>query len=486
MAIASTVPANQKEERIEFKRLGFRLELVISADGLTCAAFYTPSGNGAPMTHTELQNFLAQAKIKEGILDDGIAVLIGSASQGKPLNNCIIAHGLAMVAGENGNIALAVDDSLATESELHSDSGRMDLRRVQSFLNVASGQLIGTILLPGVGKSGLTVRGRTIPAQPGLPLELELIKNVRLGDDGISLYAEADGRLCWHGKELSVEDTYIIKGDVDFKVGNIMYNGFLEIKGDLLDGFTVKATKGIKIQGNIGVCEISTDGDVSFCGMNGQGTGSITCGGTLTANFIHDAQVDVEGDVLLETEARNSYIRSNGCIKINKGILAGGETIAIGGIESAIIGTITSQRTRVISGICHRDLMELNQLFNELKELVARFSAPAKTMDAKEFAQIRANITARIQEVRARDYPARNPKVNVKKRLHEGVAFTIGQVTEDIREGHDGPFSIIENTLEGGLRYLGLTDLSVKADDIEQAFRQQQQLLQKGNAVTEP
>ena len=36
MAIASTVPANQKEERIEFKRLVFRLELVISADGLTC------------------------------------------------------------------------------------------------------------------------------------------------------------------------------------------------------------------------------------------------------------------------------------------------------------------------------------------------------------------------------------------------------------------------------------------------------------------
>ncbi len=475
-----------KEERIEFKRLGFRLELLISADGLTCTATYTPSGNGAPMTYDEFQTFITQAKIKEGLIDEAIAGLLGSAAQGKPLVNGIIARGTAMVPGENGTIALAVSDSLATEPVQQEegglpDSGRMDLRRVQSFLNIAAGQLIGTVLLPGDGISGLNVRGRPIPAQPGLALELELVKNVRLGDDGISLYAEADGRLCWQGKELSVEDTYTIKGDVDFKVGNIVYNGYLEIKGDVLDGFTVKASKGIKIQGNIGVCEISSDGDISFCGMNGQGKGSITCGGTLRANFIADALVDSEGDILVETEVRNSYIHSNGCIKINKGILAGGESVAVGGIESNIIGTVTSQRTRLISGICHRDQLELNRLFNELKELVSRFSAPVKTMDAKEFARIRAEISARIQDVRDRQYPVRNAKVNVKKRLHEGVTLTVGQLTEDVKDGRDGPFSIIENTLEGGLRYLGLTDLSVKAHDIEQAFIQQQEMLQRNS-----
>jgi uncharacterized protein len=476
--------SGSKEERIEFKRLGFRLELLISADALTCTAFYTPSGNGAPMTNGEFQTFLAQAKIIEGLIDAEIAGLLGFAAQGKPFDNGIIARSTAMVPGANGTIELAVSDSLDVEPDQQEeggvpDSGQMDLRRVQSFLNVATGQLIGTVLMPGGGVPGISVRGRTIPAQPGLPLELELVKNIRIGDDGVSLYAEADGRLCWHGKELSVEDTYIIKGDVDFKVGNIVYNGFLEIKGDVLDGFTVKASKGIKIQGNIGVCEISSDGDVSFCGMNGQGKGSITCGGILRANFIADAIVEAEGDILVETEVRNSYIHSNGCIKINKGILAGGEAVAVGGIESNIIGTVSSQRTRLISGICHHDLMELNRLFNELKELVTRFNAPVKTMDAKEFTSIRAEITARVQEVRDRQYPARNAKVNVKKRLHEGVTLTIGQLTEDVREGRDGPFSMIENTLEGGFRYLGLTDLSVKSSAIEQAFIQQQQMLQQ-------
>ena len=486
MAVAptTTIPAAAKEEKIEFKRLGFRLELLISADLLTCTATYTPSGNGTPMTQTELQTFLTQAKIVEGLVDDGLAELLVSAAEGKPLENCIIARGIAMVPGDNGTIKLAVSDSLETEPEEQEeddvpDDKRVDLRRVQSFFNVLTGQLIGTVLMPGDGTAGISVRGRAIPAQPGLPLELELVKNIRLDDDGVSLYAEADGRLCWHGKELSVEDIYLIKGDVDFKVGNIVYSGFLEVKGDVLDGFTVKATKGIKIQGNIGVCEISSDGDISFCGMNGMSKGTITCGGNVRANFIADAYVDAEGDVLVETEIRSSFVHSNGCIKINKGILAGGECIAVGGIESSIIGTKTSQRTRLIAGICHRDLTELNQLFNELKELVARFSAPVKTIDAKEFAALRADITARVQEVRERQYPARNAKINVKKRLYEGVTLTLGQLTEDVREGRDGPFSMIENTLEGGIRYLGLTSLSVKAQDIEQAFIQQQQMMQR-------
>jgi len=54
-------------------------------------------------------------------------------------------------------------------------------------------------------------------------------------------------------------------------------------------------------------------------------------------------------------------------------------------------------------------------------------------------------------------------------------------LTEDVRDGRNGPFSIIENTLEGGFRYLGMTNLSVKATDIEESFIQQQQMLQRKN-----
>lgn len=474
-----------QDERIEFKRLGYNLVLTISGDGLSCSATYVPSGNGAPITLVELQTFLTQAKIREGVLKEAVEPFLASAAQGNMVS-CVIAEGVAMTPGADGTIRFAVRDALENDNEQDNTTepatdGRMDLRRVQSFLNVAAGQLIGTILQPGEGTAGKNVRGQLIPAHPGTALDVELVRNVRLGDDGVSLYAEADGRLCWQGKDLSVEDIYLIKGDVDFKVGNIVYNGYLDVKGDILDGFKVQASKGIKVQGNIGACEISSDGTISFCGLNGQGKAHITCGGSVIANFIHDAQVEAEGDVLVDTEIRNCFMRSNGVIKVHKGVLAGGESVALAGIESNVIGTISSLRTRLIAGVCHRDLTELNQLFNELKELVAKFNAPGKPMDAKEFGLLRAEITARIQAVRERNHPAKNAKINCKKRLHEGISLTIGQTSEDIREGRDGPVSIIENSLEGGLRYLGLTDLTVKAEAIEEAFRQQQLLVQKNS-----
>ena len=62
-----------------------------------------------------------------------------------------------------------------------------------------------------------------------------------------------------------------------------------------------------------------------------------------------------------------------------------------------------------------------------------------------------------------------SPRYAVRKR-------TLGSYSETIKEERKGPMSIIENTIDSGLRFLGLTDLSVKAEAIESAFVQQQRL----------
>jgi hypothetical protein len=67
--------------------------------------------------------------------------------------------------------------------------------------------------------------------------------------------------------------------------------------------------------------------------------------------------------------------------------------------------------------------------------------------------------------------------VNVKKMLHEGVTITLGEQSEDIREEKKGPVSVIANTIEGGIRYLGMTSLSFNAQDIERTFVQQHEMM---------
>lgn len=479
----------KSQNRLEIKRYGYALLCDVSADGAECRCCYEPATTGGtPLTETELQGFLVQFKIKEGVLPEGVAELLNAAACGKGVADLLIASGTPMIPGEDGQLLLAVSDAMEpVADETDPETEIIDLRRVQSFLNVETGQLVATLLPPGSGTPGRTVTGKEIAARPGVPFALVPGQNVRRGDDGRSFFAEVAGRVCVRGTEISVEDVYEIDGDVDFKVGNILFRGVVEVKGDVLDGFTVKATKGIKVHGIIGVCRIESEGDIFFSGMNGRGTGTITCGGSINANYIYETSIECAGDISVEVEVRNAHIRCLGAVRVNRRGVAGGEYFALAGIDSAFLGNVASQHTVVAAGVQYRDLEELNHLFNELKKLIAQLSAATKEkVDPKEFASQRSAITGRIQEVRQRSYANCNPKINVHRVLYEGVVITLGNQSESINETRKGPMSIIENTLEGGFRYLGMTGLAFKASAIEQTFILQKELeLKKLNAARE-
>ena len=478
--MADNTMVGQKEaKRYEFKRLGYYLMLEIPPDGLACESTYEPSSNGSPLTCDELMDYLSQAKVKEGVSDVAVEELLAAAISQTALSGHPLARGLPMVPGEDGRISLAdfytpeTDESISEDSE----TGTVDFRVVQKFYNVVKGDLIGEVLPPGEGVPGMTVLGTRIPPKPGVPLDLVLGENVRLATDGVSLYAEADGRVFCCGGEISVEDVYTIKGDVDFKVGNIVYNGFLDVTGDVLDGFSLNATKGIKVRGNVGACCLESRGDISFCGMNGQGKGAILAGGSVFANYVNDVAVESAGDINVEAEVRNCTIKTLGAVRVNRGGLSGGECVALGGLEAGTIGTVTSLRTLVVVGVNYRDQEEINRHFNEMKQLIADFNARKGSIDPKDFARSRTEIANRIQEVRSREYDQCNPKVNVKRKLYDGVNLTLGTICEEIKDERPGPVSIIENTVEGGLRFISLTDLSVRAQDIERAYVQQNEFM---------
>jgi len=474
MSEPAAAPTTGESKKFEFKRAGYLLTLTISPDQVECRCTYQPNQAGAPLSNDDLNNFLKQARIIEGISIESVKTLLAAAVAIKPVDGLLLAQGTPMQPGADGLIQLEEQPSGALSAETAAeDSAKIDFHKVQHFFNVSVGQLIARILPPAAGMPGKNVHGDVIPAKPGSVLIPVLAQNVRLDADGCSIYALCDGRVCLNGPEISVEDTLTIKGDVDFKVGDISFNGFVDIKGDVLDDFSVRGSKGIKIQGNIGICRIESDGDILFCGMSGQGKGSIACRGSITANFLNDVTVECAGDISIESEIRNCHIHCLGSICVNKGVLAGGDYVALGGIEAGNIGTVTSLHTHVAAGVNYHDLEEMNQLFNELKELINQYTNNKHSSDIKEFSARRAAITERIQQVRSREHAGRNPKVNAKKMLYENVNITLGAITEDVTEAKSGPLSVIENTVEGGFRYIAMTELQVKAAEIERAYVQQ-------------
>jgi uncharacterized protein (DUF342 family) len=321
-----------------------------------------------------------------------------------------------------------------------------------------------------MGTFGRSVTGHVIPPLPPKPFTIKIGENIHTSEDGTHLISDVAGRVCASSSEISVAQEYVVSGDVDFRVGSIVFNGYVEVRGDIMDGFNVTAIKGLRVSGNIGACQIKSDGDMSFCGMDGQEKGLITCGGTLQGNFIHEATVECAGDVIIDVELHNSNVRALGRIMVNKGAIAGGSYTALGGIETKKLGSASSIKTSLRAGLDYRDVPELERITAELENNTAQMGQTDSFQDIEALRKTRAELTGKLMVIRSHSAENSNPKINVKTMLYDNTFLRIGLNAKEKVDERDGPFSVIENTIEGGLRFLSLTNLDVRATDIELAF----------------
>jgi uncharacterized protein (DUF342 family) len=457
----------------EFKRLGYSLFVQIPDDKLECRCTYIPRSQGAMMTLDELKGYLVQSMVKQGIDEEALQDFAIKAAAGKSLFSVLLASGVAPVNGANGRIEYCVQPSTTVQDEVN-DGSSIDMHQVQTFLNVVGGDKIARIIQPEPGTAGKNIVGRPIPPEPGKDLKLKVGKNICCEEDGALLVAETAGRVCLASGEISVEEEYVVSGDVDFRVGTIEFNGFVEVRGDVLNDFNITSTKGMRITGNIGVCAIRSDGDITFCGMDGQDKGTIICGGTIRANFLHECNVTCTGDVIVDVELHNCTIKTLGRIVVNKGAISGGSCTALGGIEARKIGSPASVRTKLTVGMDYRDAEELERLFSELEQNQKQIGMTQSLQEIGELRKARAILTDTIYAIRSKIDPLSNPKINARTMLYDNVLLSLGTLNEEIKEQKDGPLSVIENTIEGGLRFLSMTSLDVKATDIELAFVREQ------------
>ena len=453
----------------EVKKLGYSLYLRIPDNRLECRCSYVPHEQGSMMTRDELAGFLIQYNVRDGVDQQAFDDFAVKAAAGQQQTDILLASGTAPVTGADEYISLMVQPSVIVHSG-DDDVTNIDMHIVQTFINVSSGDEIGRIIPAEPGTPGKNIQGLPIPPQPGKPLKMIIGKNIRVEENGSLLVAAATGRFCQSNDEISVEEEYVVKGDVNFKIGSINFKGVVEVRGDILDNFNITASKGLMVSGNIGVCSIVSDGDVTFCGMDGQNRGRIVCGGTLRAHFIHDVEVECAGDVIVGVEVHNCTIRTLGRIIVDKGAILGGSYIAWGGIEARKLGSVAAIHTKLHAGADYRDVEELERLFKELTEAQNMINPSQSLSEIIELRKTAAALTDRIMAIRGKTNEVSNAKINAKATLYENVQLTLGSVSETIQEQKDGPLSIIENSIEGGLRFLSMTGLNVKASDIEVAF----------------
>lgn len=474
--IPQTAPSGSSSLGQECKKLGYSLYVWQSENRLECRLTYVPHDQGSMINRTELLQYLAQYTVKEEFLiTDAINQFLVKAAAGQALTRELIAIGVAPVDGNNEELIMTAQASVSVTHVTDKNAKEsIDLHNVQTFINVQVGDEIARIRPLDHGIAGRALTGKPIPAEPGKPLQLKIGEHIESVQDetGIRLIARVAGRVCQASGEIDVSQEYVIAGDVNFRIGSIDFNGFVEVRGDILDDFNVHATKGLKVSGNIGVCTITSQGDISFCGMDGGDKGVIRCGGNLKANFIHDVDVECDGDVEIDVEIHNCRVKTLGKLIVNKGAITGGSCSARGGIQTLKSGSAASVRTALRAGADYRHADRIDQLLADLEENSAQSGQTDSLNDLEALRQQRKLLTEELKELKNRSAEFANPKINVKKILYDNSYLRLGSSPWERVDERDGPFSVIENSLEGGFRFLGMTSLDVKAADIEKAFIQ--------------
>lgn len=422
--------------------------------------------------------FLDEHEIIIGHHHDRIAEASVLLSEGKHVIDLMAAEGTSPKPTISAGISFSVHISTTTPDYSETENHEIDYHQANLFENVGPDQLIGFYNHEQEGTPGISVRGNTLEVSPpdSKPMP-EAGDGVEIREEN-QFFATKEGRVVFENNKLSISDELIIDGDVDYETGDIDFVGSVHVRRSIRPGFIVRAKKGLIIDHIAENTHIESDGDIKIGGVAGDGTkGTIRCGGNLFARYLHEAQVECDGDIAVTSEATNCTLKCNG--KLTAALLAGGTALVQQGIEVNRLGADSGVRTYVRAGEDFRHIENLDRIHKHLnvamqhrrelreqkesaepeilEELTSRLDALQEEIDSLKEEREQINKLTRNNQ---------NAKVNIRKALFEGVTIRLGQTQELFREYRSGSYSVIEHKNQT-LKLLHYSPLEIKAEELE-------------------
>ena len=327
------------------------MNLTISLDKMkvTCR-FYAPSaGNGKLMTAQDIISDLAFRKVKYGLDQDVIADFLNNRQY---CTDYVIAVGTQPIHGRDAKIEYFFNTNKNLQPK-RNDDGSVDYKELNTISHIQKGDLLARLIKEDPGKSGRNVFGEEIKPRTVRTERLDFGNNITINEDRTEIYSNVTGHANFINGKVFVSDVFQVPADVDNSVGNIEYDGSVEIKGNVKSGFTVRATGDIIIEGVVENAFVESGGQIIVKrGIHGMHKGTLKAATNVMAKYIENAKVIAGGFV--EAEAiLNSDISATAEVRVHgrKGLINGGTVRAGRTIETEYAGTEMGTFTTLEVGI---------------------------------------------------------------------------------------------------------------------------------------
>ena len=435
-----------------------QINIELSRDKMEAYLIIYPSRGGKKVTEGDIRQALTEKGIVFGLRDEVIETALALEQVSEPV---LIAKGIAAIDGELAKIQYNFSPKGMPGKPQELLDGRVDFYNLNLIQNVDEGQILAVKTLATPGTPGSNVLGEEIPAKPGKDINLTAGKNAELIDDGSAVVARTSGHVVMNGTQVSVSSVYEVKGDVDFNVGNIDFNGSVIIKGAIRDGFSVKAV------GDVEVADVVAGGQVVCTGhlkvKNGLVRSNVAVRGNVFTKFIENSTVQSGGDVVVSEAIMHSNVNAKISVTVGgKGVIVGGKVRAGEEISAKIVGSNLATATEIEAGVNPELRAEHNRLKKEstqknedldkalkaikllqqLQEAMGQLPDDKKAILVKvtrthfELVKEIENLKSAIESVEFQIEQSERGRILIQGILHSGVKISIGPVFTNIQDNY--------------------------------------------------
>ncbi|MCR5080286.1 MAG: FapA family protein [Treponema sp.] len=297
-----------------------------------------PSSGGADISAEQITNALRTQGVVCGIDEERISAFVDDPSYNLPY---VVANAIQPEHGADARIEYKFETDRTNLKLKETANGQVDFKELNLIQNVVAGQPLAVKILAQRGKGGKTITGRYLEARNGKDIPIPLGQNTVLDKDGRTVLAEKSGHVMLMADKITVEEVYEVPG-VNIKTGNITYMGTVVCRGNVDDGFNIKASGNIEIYGSVGNCQIEADGDIVISqGVMGRDEGKITTPKTIWARFLQNVTVEAGEMIVVNDNIMNSEVSAMKkiLVKGKRAAIIGGHLFATEEITAKNIGS---------------------------------------------------------------------------------------------------------------------------------------------------
>jgi len=381
--VSNTLAKFNKEDNIIVSISGNEMEAYISL---------LPSDSDQTISAQEIEYKLWASGVRNGINKEVIGNI---ANRHGIVKNITVAYGTPPENGQDAAIKYLFDTNVSNAPILLED-GSVDFYQLNLIKCVDEGQQLAEKVPPTLGKNGRTVNGKSVPATPGKDIVLKPGQNTQVDQSGNKLFAKKGGHVFVHNGLVSIENIYVVKGDVDFSTGNISFLGDVIIRGDVRTGFEVKAGGDIKINGSVeGARIVSSHGSIFIKeSVQGANRAELIADKNVEVKFISNCKVKANETIKIAKYAAHSQLEAGDMIDIS----GSGSRVFGGCLKSASrmslfnLGNESGTKTEVhIEDFLTRELQEKMNVNKEESENVKK-KLELAMKDKQEVARLGTNI----------------------------------------------------------------------------------------------